>query len=260
MLSVLENFLLTAVSAALPKNTKVIAGISATPLATELPLVNIIANKLQTLSNANNDDNKRTQAFFNQRLTFTGDSEQLNFDLPKENSGDILEVELTTGRLAKPRDDYWQEGQTLHFYQAPTTAFSVLVKGKPARGYQELSPCTVDLSIDVWSDALNTADNLLSVALAATVAALTELDRIELARLDKAGFSLRLIKPLAELSGLERNPKTTSPLFCSSAQLLLRGELEMTLALGTPAPESIIQTIKGRLLNTKKPDFTIQKK
>jgi hypothetical protein len=34
----------------------------------------------------------------------------------------------------------------------------------------------------------------------------------------------------------------------------------MTLALGEAAEENIIQTIEGRLLNTKNPDFTIQKK
>lgn len=264
MLTVLENFLLIAIRSALPKNTNVVAGIIATPLATECPLVNVVANKLQTLSIANNDDNKRNAAFFNQRITLTGDGKKLDFSLPNNVSGDILEVELTTGRLAKPRDDYWQDGQILHFYQAPSAIFSILVKGKPARGYQELTPCTVSLSIDVWGETLNTTDNLLSPTLAATLTALTELDRIELARVDDAGFSLRLLKPIAELSGLECNPKISNTLFCSSAQLLLRGELEMTLALGTPAPDSIIQTIEGRLQTTNNPsspeNFTIHKK
>jgi uncharacterized ubiquitin-like protein YukD len=263
MLTVLENFLLIAVSPALPTTTKVVAGMMQPPSATECPLVNVIANKLQTLSIANNDENKRNAAFFNQRINLTGDSKKLDFSLPNNVNGDILEVELTTGRLAKPRDDYWQDGQLLHFYQAPSTAFSVLVKDKPARGYQELTPCTVNLSIEVWGDTLNTTDNLLSPALAATLTALTELDRIELARLDNAGFSLRLLKPIAELSGLERHPTTNSTLFCSTAQLLLRGELEMTLALGTPAPQGIIQIIEGHLQNTSNPssaeNFKIKK-
>jgi hypothetical protein len=264
MLTVLENLLLTAVSSALPKNTKAVAGIMAIPVATQTPSVNIVANKLQTLSNTDSDDNKRNTAFFNQRLGFTGDGKKLDFVLPNNVSGDILEVELATGRLAKPSDDYWQDGQTLRFYQAPATAFSVLIKGKPARGYQELTPCTVNLSIEVWADTLNTSDNLLSPALAAILTSFTELDRIELARLDNAGFSLRLLKPVAELSALERNPKANSTLFCSTAQLLLSGELEMNLVLGIPDTENIIQTIQGRLQDTTTPSspekFTVHKK
>ncbi len=68
----------------------------------------------------------------------------------------LEEVELTAGRLAKSGDDYWQDAQTLHFYTAPTTTFSVLIQSNPAQGYQQLSPCSISLAIEVWSDGHGT--------------------------------------------------------------------------------------------------------
>jgi hypothetical protein len=92
------------------------------------------------------------------------------------------------------------------------------------------------------------ADSLLAPALAAALAAFIDLDRVELVQLESNEFSLRLLKPLAEVHALERTAvPAEQPLYRSRAQLCLQGEWELTLALGTALPAGLIQVIDNRL-------------
>lgn len=248
MLNVLETFLDQALASALPQNTSLVAGPVLAPAADKVPLVNIVASALHPLRPVGDaEETKRDAAFFTQRLILTGDGLRLDFALPEEVTGEIIEVESSPGRLARPGDDYWLEQRKLRFYHPPAGAFTVLLRGEPASGYQELSPCRATLEINVWADQIIAADNLLASSLASALAALSGLDRMELARIDTAGFSLRLIKPVAELDALERGPVSGTSLFCSKARLRLRGEWELTLALGAPPAEGLIKTLAGRL-------------
>ena len=248
MLNILEIFLDQALRPVLPQNTELVTGPMLPPAADKAPLVNIVAIALQPLRPVGDaQENKHDAAFFTQRRTLTGDGQRLDFVLPDEVAGEIIEVESAPGRLARPGDDYWLESGKLRFYQPPAGAFTVLLRGERASGYQELSPCRASLEINAWADQIAAADTLLTPALAAALAAFSGLDRMELARVEAAGFSLRLIKPLVELESLERVPVSATSLFCSKARLQLRGEWELILALGAPSAEGIIQTLEGRL-------------
>ena len=248
MLNVLEIFLAEALRLALPENIALAIGPILAPAAGKVPLVNIAAIALYPLrSSGDEEETKRDAAFFTQRLTMTGDGQNLDFAVPVDAKGEIIEVELAPGHLARPGDDYWLEQRRLRFYHPPAGAFTILLRDARATGYQEQSPCRATLEINVWADQITAADNLLTPSLAAALAAFSGLDRMELARIEVAGFSLRLIKPLAELDALERAAVPGTSLFCSKAKLRLRGEWELTLALGVPPAEGIIQTLAGRL-------------
>lgn len=246
MLTALETFLLNVIRVELA-STKIITGLLQTPANKELPLLNLVANELQILPTQNEE--QHSPAFFTRRISLTGDGLQQNFMLPVQ--GDVLEVELTSEKLAKLRDDYWQADNTLHFYQAPTGQFSVLIKGALAQGYQTLKPCQIQLTLEAWHTNSNEADTLLSNGLAATLKAFVDLDRIELTRHND--FSLRLLKPQLDLNRLERESS------CMKAKLMLRAELELCLAFGTPPTPSTIQTIIGQNKQNSPEAFSKQK-
>lgn len=252
MLNLLETFLAAALRPILPQNISLATGPMPPPAAANVPLVNVAATALYPLRPAGGgEDAKRDAAFFTQSLPLTGDSQRLDFALPEDAKGEVIEVESSPGRLARPGDDYWLENRNLRFYHPPAGAFTVLLRSVRASGYQELSPCRANLEINAWADQTTAADDLLTPALAAVLATFYGLDRMELARLEAAGFSLRLIKPLAELMALERAPVSgDAPLFRSTARLWLRGEWELTLALGVPPMEGVIRTLDGQLAIT----------
>lgn len=236
MLTALETFLLNAIRVELT-STKIVTGLLQTPANNDLPLLNLVANELQTLSSQHEE--QHSPAFFTQRISLTGDGTQQNFILPVQ--GDVLEVELTSEKLAKLRDDYWQADNTLHFYHAPIGQFNVLIKGALAQGYQTIKPCQIQLTLEAWHSNNTEADTVLSNALAVTLKTFVDLDRIELTRHN--GFSLRLLKPQLELKRLERETA------CMKAKLILNAELELGLAFGTPPITNTIQTIIGQVQN-----------
>ncbi|CAG1769366.1 hypothetical protein BAC3_00230 [uncultured bacterium] len=229
MLTALETFLLNAIRAELP-NTNIVTGLLKSPAKKDLPVLNLIAHDLQTLP-IDNEDEQLSPAFFTQRISLTGDGIQQDFILPIQ--GDVLEIELTSEKLAKLRDDYWQDDSTLHFYQAPIGQFTVLIKGALAQGYQTLKPSCIHLSLEAWHSNHTEADNLLSNGLAATLKAFVDLDRIELTR-NELGFSLRLLKPVLELSSLEHDES------CMRVKLTVHADLELNLAFGTTGIPSVI--------------------
>ncbi len=216
------------------------------PPSKQLPLLNIAAIALQPRPTDNKENRKREPAFFTQRLTFTGNSQRLDFTL--SSVGEVVEVGLEQGRLARYGDDYWLEENTVKFYQAPAGAFTVLVKGAQASGYQESVPCRTTVEIHAWAGEMTQADDYLTPALAATLTALADVDRLELAWLDTSGFSLRLLKPQAVIRALERTAVASDkPVYRSTARLHLQGEWELTLAMGTPPKQGLIKEVDSHV-------------
>lgn len=249
MLNTLETYLTDTLRTALPEGITLTAGpVLPLPSTQQLPLLNIAAIALQPRPTDNKENRKREPAFFTQRLTFNGNSQILDFTLPAEAVGEIVEVGLEPGRLARHGDDYWLEENTVKFYQAPAGAFTVLVKGAQASGYRELMPCRTTVEIHAWAGKMTQADDCLNPALAATLTALADVDRLELAWLETSGFSLRLLKPQAGIRALERTAVAgDQPVFRSTARLHLQGEWELTLALGTPPKEGLITEVKSHV-------------
>jgi hypothetical protein len=245
MLNLIENLLLKAITPALPQPTKLLTGLIPTPADADAPMVNISVTSLKFMEHS--DDSKRKTAHVLKRINLTGNGNLVEFSLPLEVKGDVIEVELSTGRLAKSGDDYWLEGGKLKFYSPPLTAFSVLIRCESARGYQESSSCLGVVNIDVWALQATAADSLLTSALVASLAAFVGLDRLELGRSNTTGFSLRLINPMLEPASLECSRPANSLLICNRVQLKLSAECELILALGTPATQGMIKQIGGRL-------------
>lgn len=246
MLNLIETSLLQAIAPTLPQGTKLVAGLIIPPVAA--PVVNITVTSLQTRRfTENNEESKRQPAFLMKRISLTGDGKLLDFSLPENAIGDVIEVELSPGRLAKPGDDYWLEQRTLKFYTPPSGTFTVLLRSVPASGYQQSCTCHGIVNIDVWGDQTTVVDDYLTPALASTLAFFLGLERMELVKANTTGFSLRLIKPLIELDALECTQVPTSPLICNRARLRLTGTWELVLALGTPPQTGIIQEISGKL-------------
>ncbi|PZN72744.1 MAG: hypothetical protein DM484_24010 [Candidatus Methylumidiphilus alinenensis] len=249
MLNTLETYLTDALRLALPQHVTLITGPALQPAASQVPLVNVAATALYPLHPASDtEDRKREPAFFTQRLALSGNGQRQDFPLPTDGKGELVEVELASGRLARHGDDYWLDNNTVRFYQAPVGEFTVLLKGARAGGYQELSPCRATLEIHAWADEIALADGFLAPSLAAVLGVFADLDRLELVRLEATGLILRLLKPMATVRALERVAVTgDKPLYCSMARCNLQGEWELTLTLGTPPGQGLIKTIESDL-------------
>ena len=80
-------------------------------------------------------------------MTLTGDGTRTDFALEKGTAKNVIEVEASPGRLARPGDDYQikldakTKDELLSFYRPPTGAFKVILKlATAAHGYQQRSP------------------------------------------------------------------------------------------------------------------------
>jgi len=173
----------------------------------------------------------------------------------------ILEIESAPGRLARRGDDYTltvhkpteeEKGtgiEMLTFYRPPAGDFKLLLKvDPPTRGYQQRSPCRARLEISAWAAQISLADELLTPAVATALAMLADIDRFNLAGCADPGFTLRLLNPRTDLGVLERAEIAGDQRLCrSTARLSLRGEWELTVALGAVPAEDRINRVIPRM-------------
>lgn len=278
MLNHLENLLADAIHLALPTNPRPTTGPMQPPSLNATPSLNIAAARLQPRrKRADDGQERRVPVALPYRLTLTGDGETVKWPFPPETGKDIIEIELTPGRLARRGDDYLikeapkkahteQEAgtqpsqdtenkpatvDTLEFRRAPIGPFTVVSRsGTPTAGYQERSPCRVAIEINAWAERASDADELMTPALAAALAAFLDIDRLDLVRVELAQpagtvFSVRLLEPRIELKTVERaSLPGESHLVRSTAILSLSGESEVTLMLGAaPPPDKIKEVV-----------------
>lgn len=266
MLSNLETRIADALKKDLPADAIIYTGPAVTPKSATEHSVNIFAKELKTLA-ANDEDreNKRDPAFLTQRHQLQGDGHTLDFPL-NDADGELTEVEISPGYLARPGDHYLYEPGMLRFYRAPAGPFHVLIRGKRTSGYRETVKGSVLMEISLHADQAAALDALTSTALASLLTAFANLDFVLFAEESKLGFQLRLLKPQANLQSLERDviPVDSAKIFETKIRLELRGELEITLAAGLPEEESRIQTLEGKLnvVNTpaKQQGFRVSEK
>ena len=262
MLNHLETWLADRVRAKLPQSTKLLAGPMLPPAPADTPLLNIAVVSLRRRRGKPpaDDDEARDAVHLTQTVTMNGDGLRVDFPLAPGTIQRLLEIETAPGRLGRHGDDYRltvrkpaAEGQgagseMLTFYRPPAGDFKLLLKvDAPTRGYQQRSPCRATIRITAWAEQISQADELLTPAVATALAALADIDRFSLAACADPGFTLRLLNPRAGLGLLERTQTAGDrPLCRSTARLSLRGEWELTLALGAaPAAGTIDQLIPG---------------
>jgi hypothetical protein len=214
--------------------------------------------KLRPLRRASsNAEDLRDAVQLTQTLTMMGDGLRIDFPLQKGTAERIVEIEAAPGRLARRGDDYQikvhkltegeevTEIEVLSFYRPPAGDLQLLLRlDTPVRGYQQRSACRATLEISAWAEQISQADEILTPAVATALATLADIDRFQLAVCEDPGFTLRLLNPRADLSFLERVPIAGDQrLFRSTARMSLRGEWELTLALGTAPAEGRIEEV-----------------
>lgn len=259
MLNNFETWLAGSLRASLPESTKLVAGPMLPPAPADTPLLNVAVVSLRRRRSKPpaDDEETRDAVHLTQTVTMNGDGLRIDFPLEKGTVSRILEIETAPGRLARRGDDYelhvhkLTEGEevteieVLTFYRPPASDFKLLLKlDTPARGYQQRSPCRATIEINAWAAQISQADELLTPAVATALAALADIDRFHLAGCEDPGFTLRLLNPRVDLSFLERAQIAGDQrLFRSTARLSLRGEWELTLALGTALTEGKIDKV-----------------
>jgi hypothetical protein len=246
MLAAVEAHFLDAVMAALPSTVTVQAGPSLGPAGASDQLVEVSAQSLAVKLPDDEDLTAgKSPAFLSQTVVFHGDGTTTDFTLPA--TGVLTEVESPPGRPLQRGDEYTLELPTLKFYRPPAAGVDVvaLMRGDRARGFLERRPCAIALSLFAWAPDVAGADALLGPTLAAALGATVDMPNLEASVPAGSGVRVRLLRPAASLAGVARTRETPSPgtFLRARIDLVIRGELEQSVALGAPPPEGIIQQV-----------------
>jgi hypothetical protein len=222
------------------------------PAAGTQPRVTVAARSLSSRSGTPEQDphDAREPAFFSQRFILEPDAKKpLDFPLPAGAIGQVTEVHAIPGALLRPGDAYTVDGTTIRFYAQPAGHVGVQMRGAHARGYVERTACQVDLEIQAWAKDVPTSDTLVATAVAITLKLFAEMDTLDFTAYEASDFVMRMLKPLARLTAIERGaaPVAGTDWAHAVARIVLTGELELSLILGTPAAEGVIRHIEYTL-------------
>jgi hypothetical protein len=213
------------------------------------PQVALLARKLtrRSLPLGDDDAEGREAAFFSRSVELVASpADPRRFELPPDATGVIGEVQSPTGHVLAPGDAFSVESGALLFNVAPAAPVRVSFRGERSLGYVERSAAQIEIEIGVRADSAEATDGLLSRALAAVLGVLAGRDVVDLSGADPAdGLSLRLLRPIARLSQIDRDLESieTTLWHRQIASVIVRGELELTLSLGAPAPTSTIREL-----------------
>ncbi|WP_374247051.1 hypothetical protein [Zoogloea sp.] len=241
MLGPLEQLLRPALAAALPAGQDLLTGPAAAPRS-GTGRVALHALRLEFDPPVGADDMPiRDPAFLGWQGTLAPrPGHPLDFPLPDAAPGELAEVHSPPGRVLAAGDAYLLDGRTLRFFQPPAGPVLARTRGARCAGYRERRSGWIDLELRVWTKDIAVADDLLARGLAAVLAALADINAIDLAGAPPR-LALRLTKPQVSLAGIARGLDPAAPAWqLGVARCTLRGELELGLTLGTPAPEGRI--------------------
>ena len=244
MLAALENHLIAAVDAALPNDVTTVGG-PWLPVAGGAVVVHARALSLAPPSEDPPTDDAAHQLDV---VDWPADGDELDFEIPQNLSGELIEVESPPHFTVARGDAYYLDDRTIRFYHAPATGnpgVRARLRGAAARGYKRRKPCRIELLIDAWADDAATADARLDIALQTAFAQLVDLPNLEAGEVAGVSVWMRVAKARAWLLGIERRVDPTTELFESRALLELRGELDLLVAHGQPDPVGVIESIAG---------------
>lgn len=178
------------------------------------------------------------------------DGTTLDFEVPEQNLGELVEVEAPPHFTAARGDAYYFENRTIRFYRAPAAAkLGVLarLRGSATQGYKRRTPCRIELAISAWASEGASADQWLDLALQTALATLISLPNLEAGNFIGIPVWMRVLKARAWLLDIERRVDASTALFETRARLELRGELDLLVAQGPPEPVGIIEGIAGAM-------------
>jgi hypothetical protein len=164
--------------------------------------------------------------------TWPADGQATVFHLPPGDL-EVAEVEAPPGSVRRRSDDYFLADGALRFVRPPAgPSVRALLLGPAARGFVERrrSELTVLLTVR----AADHLDELVAAALAAALRACVDLPALEASPAE--GVRLRLRRPVAALVGVSRGTERLgdSTRSICGIELLVRGELELTVTAGLP--------------------------
>ncbi|WP_223645796.1 hypothetical protein [Corallococcus sp. EGB] len=252
MLVAIESYFHDALRSAVPGSVEISTGPSRGPGAETALLVEVCASHLK-LDPPPGDDlaAQREAAYFAQVHRWSANGKQVDFDLPEQARGRVVDVESPPGRPLRRGDDYVVEGRKVRFYQPPALADVAVVaflRGERSAGFLERRRCELSLVIRAWARAAGAADPLLSAALTAALVASADLGNLDDTEVPPAdsGVRLRLMRPVMSLSGIQRSAETVddTPFYRAQAEFLIRGDFEQLVALGEPEAEGIIREVR----------------
>jgi hypothetical protein len=250
MLVTVESYFHDALKSALPGDVDVATGPSLGPAAEVAQLVEVTAPSLKlTLPQGDDLTARREPAFRFEVHRWSADGKQVDFTLPADAEGQVVEVEAPPGYPLRRGDDYMLEGRTVRFYRPPAQADVAVVaflRGERALGFLERSPCDISLVIRAWSQEQGASDKLLSSALSAVLIASSGMGNLDDSASDESGVRIRLLRPSMVLVGISRGAELLQEkqFFRAQAEFLIRGELEQLVAVGEPEPTGIIREVR----------------
>jgi len=248
MLSAVETFFRAAIEPALPAGVTLRAGPSIGPSTGVTRLVEVSAERLLPMAFESNDFTAaRGPAYVSQIHRFTGDGVTSDFLLPPGVDGTIVEVETPPGRMLRREDAYTIDDRTIRFYKPPAAEVVVTLRGSRAKGFVEKRFADVQWKLRAFSDTPSDADALHSTAMVAVLAASVDLGHIEGTMPPNSVVRMRLKQPAMAIVETQRTRIVVDDeqFFCSNTEFLLRGELELTVAIGVPEPTSLIEHVQG---------------
>ncbi len=256
MLTTLETHFLNALQAAngkqLAPSSDPVAGPESLAAAPDV-LITVNAHRLQFPPPATDDVVlSRAPACPIRTQQFTADGTTAEFRVDVGIGGEILEVESPPGRTLRIGDDYSLEGSAIKLFRPPPPAAAVVamvaVRGTPMRGYVLKRLCQIELSVTVSAGDRKLAESWLNQVLASTLAAAVDLGNIAAPMPEDLGVRLRLLHPECELAGIERSVEQAAGKvrWIGLARFAVRGILEESVAVGSAAPQGIIQRIEYR--------------
>lgn len=183
-------------------------------------------------------------------VSWPSDGLTLDFEIPSNESGELVEVEAPPGHSVRRGDAWLLDARTLRFYRAPAAGnpgVRARLRGPAAKGFKRRKPCRVELAISAWAASSASADQRLDIALQTSLRALVELPNLEADVVAGVQVSMRILQPRAWLLGIERSAAASGNLFEASATLQLRGDLELLVASGAPTPVGVIEQVSGAM-------------
>ena len=242
MLRSLEAFLAPAIDAALPGAVSVVTGaydpsdngdvvIHARSLGVEPPP-----------RDSEGDDG----AHLIEIATWTTDGNVQDLVIPPAQTGELLDVEAPPGKLATAGDDYFVDDRTIRFYRPPaagTPGVRARLRGPDAAGWSRRRRCTIELDISSWARDMDDADDRLDIAMQVALSQLVDIPILEVGQAGGTEVWLRVISPRVWLTGMRREFDESANLCVAHAEIELRGELDVLVASGAPAPVGIIEEV-----------------
>ena len=269
MLGVIESLLAPALRQALGDGATLLLAPAGAPPGDGLPQVCLFCSALTRWpaadaaaggvaggagAGADPSDHREPAHALWQRTLAPDAADPARVDLPADAPGTVVQVQSPPGRLQALGDDCRVEQGALRFLQPPSGQVRVTWRGDRLRGHVERFAVQVEVDLGVWAPDAAAADRWLGSALAALLAAFAELDLIDLAEPPAAAdpdgaaprLSMRLLRPVAGLAGIARGVRLVESQRWTrhDAVITLRGELELSLALGRPEPASTIRQIQ----------------